>query len=549
MRRCRYAPAEQGRVPDTVLKVVETRTSGVPQPAPHELRRERLLELLHKHRTSPLILLVAPAGFGKSTLAATYARDSGGAVAWLTLEPGDRDTRRLFARLADALDAGFGEPGSVPELRRALAEGAEGLGLARVLLDDLAQAPAGFIVVLDDFHLVDESEDVNSAIDALIRDLPESGQIVITAREAPGLSMTRLVVEGGVFPLGADDLRFSPDETHELRAKLRASQREEPDPEREAQEEERDRRAEGWVAGILLGGAPRQLNISGGTLLGSYVEREVLNRLAETEQIWLEMLSVFDTITPQNAERMLGQGNWSARLLALTERCPFLVAGQDGTYRLHGLVRETVLNRLRRRPDDRSTQAWSIAREIAQAAGDAVAMVRACQELGQIDGAVEIVQRVASQDVLTGRWSLVLVTLQLLPETVRRAHPDLSLIEARAFINTGHPDKAQAAAEAALQWGGRTGDVEIQIRALIELATVAFASDIAAAEDWLSAAEHLLHNNKFPTDVGRMLEGRVLAVRGICATERGKIEEARNAFETGERLLSLLGPSRELALI
>lgn len=528
---------------------METRTSGVPQPAPHELRRERLLEVLHKHRARPLILLVAPAGFGKSTLAATYARDSGGAVAWLTLQRGDRDTRRLFTRLADALEAGFGEPGTVPQLRRGLAEGAEGLGLARLLLDDLAQAPAGFIVVLDDFHVVDESEDVTSAVDALIRELPEAGQIVITAREAPGLSMTRLVVEGAVFPLGTEDLRFTERETHGLRLKLRGAQQDQPDPAREADEEERDRRAEGWVAGILLGGAPRQLNIGAGSLLGTYVEREVLNRLSPDEQGWLEMLSVFDTITPQAAERVLGPGNWSARLLALTVRCPFLVAGQDGTYQLHGLVRETVLNRLRRSPDDRATRAWTAARDLADEAGDAVAVVRACQELGKLDDAVEVVQRVAARDVLSGRWVLVLDTLQLLPEAVRRAHPELSLIEARGWLNTGHPDRGQLAAEAALECGGRSDNVDVQIRALIELASIAVTSDIGAAEDWLSPAEHLLRNHKLPADITRLLEGRTLGVRGICATEKGDIGEARTAFETGERLLSLLGPSRELALI
>src|SRR5438067_9861933 len=129
-------------VPDTVLKPVEMRTSrrrlssgagladharglspplpsskpasGVPAPAAHELRRERLLEALHKHRAQPLILLVAAAGFGKSTLAATYARDSGAAVVWLSLEPTDRDSRRLFTRLADAFDAGFENRASVP---------------------------------------------------------------------------------------------------------------------------------------------------------------------------------------------------------------------------------------------------------------------------------------------------------------------------------------------------------------------------------------------------------------------------------------------------
>src|ERR1700738_1593946 len=114
------------------------RTSGVPGPAPHNLRRERLLEALHKHRSQPLILLVAAAGYGKSTLAATYARDSGAVVAWLTLEPADRDSRRLFARLADALDAGFEALGSVPQLRRGIEEGSEGTGLARLLLADLA---------------------------------------------------------------------------------------------------------------------------------------------------------------------------------------------------------------------------------------------------------------------------------------------------------------------------------------------------------------------------------------------------------------------------
>src|SRR5262249_4299005 len=246
-------------------------------------------------------------------------------------------------RLAGALDAGFGEPGALPALRSGLADGAEGVGLARLLLDDLAQAPGGFIVVLDDFHLVDDSEDVLNAVDALIRDLPESGQIVITARAAPRLSMTRLVVEGAVFPLGTEDLRFSEDETRELRQQIRKTAREAEaaQAEREAEEDERDTRAEGWVAGILLGGAPRQLNIGGGSVLGRYVEREVLSRLSDTEQHWLEMLSVLDSITPQAAERMLGPANWPSRLLAMTERCPFLVAGEDGTYRLHGLVRET----------------------------------------------------------------------------------------------------------------------------------------------------------------------------------------------------------------
>src|SRR5947199_2732247 len=143
---------------------VESRLSGVPGAAPHELRRERLLEALHRHRARPLVLLVAAAGYGKSTLAATYARDSGGAVVWLSLQPTDRDSRRLFARLADAFAAGFDDPASVAELRRGLRDGAEGVGLARLLLADLEGAPAGFILVFDDFHLVGEADEVVNAV-------------------------------------------------------------------------------------------------------------------------------------------------------------------------------------------------------------------------------------------------------------------------------------------------------------------------------------------------------------------------------------------------
>ena len=75
------------------------------------------------------------------------------------------------------------------------------------------------------------------------------------------------------------------------------------------------------------------------------------------------------------------------------------------------------------------------------------------------------------------------------------------------------------------------------------------AGDMGAAEDWLSAADHLLRNGDLPADQRRLLEGRALGVRGICRQLRGDVSEARSAFENGERLLQLLGPSRDLALV
>ena len=510
--------------------------SGIPAPAPHELRRDRLLELLHRHRARPLILLVAPAGFGKSTLAATYARDSGGVVAWLTLQASDRDSQRFFARLARSLEAAFEEPNMLHELQRGLETGSQGVGLARLLLGDLADAPAGFILVLDDLHLLDGADDVLDGIDALVRGLPEVGQLVITSREVPALSITRLAASGDVFGLGTEDLRFTAEETQALRSAVGG------DP-------ANDEQAEGWVTGILLG-APRQLGIGNGALLGHYVEREVLSRLDKSEQQLLEMLAVLETITPTAAERLLGPGTWAPTLGSIAERCAFLVIGNDGSYRLHALVRDALRNRLRRAGSDRAAHAWSVARALAEEAFDTVGVVRACQELGQTHDALEVVRRAVVEKLRLGRWSDALSIFRLLPEGIRRADAELCLAESEALVNTGQARAANDAAEAALEHGGRSGDVFVQVSAIIALAQVArFSGDLNAAEEWLSAAQVLLRTDELRGDRRRFLEGRVLGLRAVCTAIRGRMPEAREEFESAERLLKLCGPSRQLAIV
>lgn len=504
---------------------------------PHELPRQRLLELLHRHGSRSLIQLVAPAGFGKSTLAAAYVRESGAVVGWLTLQASDRDSRAVFGRLAEVLEAGFASPLALGELRAGLAAGAEGIGLARLLRSDLARAPAGFILVLDDFHVVQDSDDVLQAVDTLVRELPEMGQVVLTSRTPPPLSMTRLVASDEVFSLGADDLRFTQEESQALREALGG-------------DASQDAKAEGWVTGILLGGAPRQLGVGSGSLLGAYVDREVLSRLGSVAQRWLETLAVLESITPSAAERLLGPGAWSHRLAALAERCPFLLARGDGTYRLHSLIRESLLNRLRRGPAARAARAWTLARELAEATYDTPGVVRTCQELGRLEDAVLLVRRTAEASLRAGRWSAMLAAVELLPAPARRAHPDICLLEAHALVQSSRPDAARLAAEAALQHGGRSGDALVQIASSLELANIArYVGDLAAATDWLSAADYLLVHAQLPPMTRRLLEGRSLGLRGVCQAVQGDSVAGRELLASAERLLALNGSSRELAVV
>jgi len=187
---------------------------------------------------------------------------------------------------------------------------------------------------------------------------------------------------------------------------------------------------------------------------------------------------------------------------------------------------------------------------VAEEMFDTGVLVRACQELGQLEGAVELVRRVSNEAMAAGRWSDGLVTLELLPMSVRRAHPDLCLAESRALLQTGRPKEATLAAETAMQHGGRTDDVDVQVSAIVELALIGILSgDVSVSEDWLSAAEHLLRNAGLPTERRRVLEGRAQGVRGMCLATRGRTVEAREAFESAERVLKLVGPSGDLALV
>ena len=345
------------------------------------------------------------------------------------------------------------------------------------------------------------------------------------------------MVDEQVLVLGAEDLRFTSEETAILRQRLGG-------------DASRDTRAEGWVAGILLGGAPRQLGAADGSLVDTYVQREVLAPLSLHARRWLEALAVLDTITPERATRLLGDGPWPARLAVLADRCPFLVADASGSYRLHTLVREALTRRLRRASPNRARRLWAAVRSLAEQAGDTAAAVNAYHELGDIEAAVALVTRTVDDAIRAGRWTPALGTLALLPERLRQEHPDLALAEAHALVQSGRPAQARQVAEAVLEHGGRTGIVGTQLRALVELANIArYTGDVEAAQDWLTAADHLLLTASLPGRERRLLEGRVLGLRGVCAAVSGQVDAARAALESAERVLLPEGTSRELAVI
>ena len=199
----------------------------IPPPRPNAVPRPRLIARLNEGLRAgrKLALISAPAGFGKTTLVSewiaaltpTSGRPSPsrrGEVAWLSLDEGDSDLARFlmyFVAAVQTIAPNFGE-GVLATLQSSQPPPN---ALLTTLLNELATIPDRFVLVLDDYHLLD-CKPIDEALTFLLDHLPPQMQLVITTREDPQLPLARLRVRGQLIELRAADLRFTPVEAAEF---------------------------------------------------------------------------------------------------------------------------------------------------------------------------------------------------------------------------------------------------------------------------------------------------------------------------------------------
>jgi LuxR family maltose regulon positive regulatory protein len=179
--------------------------------------RPRLVKRLNEGLSTgcKLTLISAPAGFGKTTLVSEWVADCDRPVAWLSLDEGDNDPTRFLIYLVSALRtimANIGE-GVLRVLQSPQPPSIESILIA--LLNEIATISDHFVLVLDDYHLID-SKPVDEALTFLLEHLPPQMHLVITTREDPGLPLARLRARSQLTELRAADLRFTSSEATEF---------------------------------------------------------------------------------------------------------------------------------------------------------------------------------------------------------------------------------------------------------------------------------------------------------------------------------------------
>jgi LuxR family maltose regulon positive regulatory protein len=495
------------------------------------LPRDRLLRRLAQSAHVPFVLLVAPAGYGKTTLLAQWVQSEHRRTAWISLTDDDDDPHRLLALITRALDEL--QPGrlrSVPD-----ADAPTSLTSLMAALERLDEA---FLMVLDDVHRL-RSPAALDALATIAELVPEGSQLALASRAEPALPIGRLRAQGRLVDLRTGDLVMT---RREATTMLSLAGLELPPDDVLVLLE----RTEGWPAGLYLAALSlrerpdRHRAVTGfagdDRLAADYLRDELLSRLDPEQLDFLCGASVLDTLTGHVCDAVLdrtGSGG-DLRRLSRSNALVAVIDTTDGTYRCHPMLTRMLRAELHREDPVREAELHRRASDWFAFRGDADRAIDHAIEAGDIARAGELLWSGAANHVLGGRKDKVRSWLDRFPREQICAHPTLSLTAAAFHLAAGERDLTEhwtATAERATSEASSPAvlaGVAVMRAAVARDGIVAMAADASRAyalapEDspWLSLC---------------------CLLQGVANHLQGDREAARSALEEGARRGAIAAP-------
>jgi LuxR family maltose regulon positive regulatory protein len=391
------APAARGAPPPDLRQRLHALAPSpakvrAPHPRPGLVPRPALVERLRSGE--PVVVLSAPAGYGKTTLLAEWTEAEDRPVAWLTITEGDNDVATFVAYLVRALDEV--DPWPTETLAGFTAARTAG---PTVLLPRLGRAllgrPRPFVLALDDVHLL-TGPDVLTALGVLVAHLPEGSQLALATRQDPPLARARLRARRTLMELRAEDLALSGPEGA---AVLRDSGLQVDDDVAGAVVS----RTEGWPAGIYLAAlAARdqpdaalaaQRFAGDHRLVAEYLRDELLEGLPDELVEFLTRTSVLEYLDGAACDALLeGTGSWAV-LEQLARSNLFVVPLDDAgeQFRYHHLFADLLQAELRRREPEQIPELHRRAGELFASRGQPNLAIRHLHRAGAIGRAADLV--------------------------------------------------------------------------------------------------------------------------------------------------------------
>ena len=490
----------------------------IPRLRPHVVIRPRLIERLNEGLHRKLTLISAPAGFGKTTLASAWVASCDRQVAWLSLDEGDSDPTRFLTYLVAALRT----------IAANIGEGVLGVlqspqpthqpptaSILTALLNEITTIPDNFVLVLDDYHVID-AKPIDHALTYLVEHLPPQMHLAIATREDPPLPLARLRVGGHLTELRAVDLRFTPSEAAAFLNQVMGLNL-------SAQDiAALETRTEGWIAGLQLAAISMQGHKDTISFIKSftgshhfvldYLVEEVLQQQPESVQNFLLRTSILDRMSGPLCDAVLLDATTSGQeTLEYLERANLFIVPLDNErrwYRYHHLFADLLRQRLHQStassPGDERDGVAELHRRASQWYEDNGLEIEAFHHAvaaNDVERAERLIEGKGMPLQFRGAMISVLNWLESLPTTILDARPSLWVTYASALTMTGQP--------------------------------------ISNVEEKLQAAEAALQETE-PDDKIRDLAGHIAAIRAMLAVPQNQVE---TIIAQSRRALEYLHPS------
>jgi ATP/maltotriose-dependent transcriptional regulator MalT/DNA-binding SARP family transcriptional activator len=461
-----------------------------------KLHRERLVDAIHANLPRKLIVVVAPPGYGKSTLLADFSAHTDMPVCWARLTEADQDVMRLAALLAASLQRRYRRLRDEPDLKALSTAPPE--ALARAFAETLERRiDEALVIAIDDVHLLNASPPALEFLDALLREQPRHLTLLTAGRELPEVSMARLVADGEMFGIGVHDLALTRGELVGLTSRVPGGTL----PAREVDQLLEE--TQGWISGVLL-----SANLGRGEMTGvgrpmvyEYLASVAFSRKPEDVCRFMLESAVLPVMTAEACDRVQQRRDSQRYLTRLLREGLFVVSSEQTprTYEYHPLFRRFLIETLAGKEPAHLRALRERAAAVAAEIGMSEEAVALFLEAGKEKRAAALMERYAPGMFEHGRTQTLEAWAKRL-EGGRARIPGVLLYLATAYTDRG---------------------------------------DLAAAEDCLARVMDTL--GKPSSAAQRLLVARAETVRGLVALQRGDYEAVAGASARAEALLPRRG--------
>ncbi len=518
------------------------------------LRREALLDLL-ADGLSPekrLVLVCAPAGYGKTTLVCGWLQGVPG-VCWYSLEESDNDPNLFFAYLIASVQKQFPK---IVEQAQGFLHGPQPAAqpvVLSALLNDLAQSDAQIVIVLDDYQVI-HTRLIHEGLSFLLDHLPENVHLVITTRSDPALPLNRYRSRGHMLEIRSEALRFSANETSDFMQDIAGLSLD------AGEIAILENCTEGWIAGLHMAAlslrgkkdATQFIHSLSGTnrYILDYLVEEVLNNQPESIQLFLTQTSILNRFCASLCAAVLENEENACQdiLIRLEQANLFLNPLDEGRewYRYHHLFRDLLTVRLKQSTAQQIRELHRRAAGWYEANGLASEAIQHYISAEAFARAADLVEQHTLGLFAQGELNQLVAWIKKLPAGLATRRPWLCIYQAWALAFAGKNSDADALMALAVQALSESNPA-LEVPKIIEGEINALRGFMAITGGDLQKALELV---ALPEPESLFARSTVYWARGYAWRMQGRLAEAEKAFrkmlEVGQQMNNLWTTSTAL---